>query len=338
MKKEMLISLLIISLLFSGCNQARDINFNGPSKFSFVSLTLLEAEHPELDFGISQHDGEKVIRDFAITENGNLLLLELSDKVYEYSPKGELLGSYDFAFDEQGLTAYMLTYDSKGNFYFVDGHNSLIIKADRNGILNIASFGEKSIVTEPGLIKGISASKENILHVVAISPGDFLTYTYELDVSGDNAICIVEPQLGISLGNGLSYQNELITNIDGSLTDGTSVTIYKDGAEKNKFEIHVDHFIFGLNIYGVAPNGGYFANIYEYLADGDTARETLVTLNEQGEVERVHEGFFKSGDIIRRYEDKTFVLRFNDDGVTVFPIFELFSTSKEDTFSPGTTY
>ena len=78
----------------------------------------------------------------------------------------------------------MFTCDNQGNFYFIDGHNCLIIKADRIGILNTASLGEKSIITEPGLIKSISALEENILIVAATSPDDFLTYTYKLDVSG----------------------------------------------------------------------------------------------------------------------------------------------------------
>ena len=333
MKRGMLVSLSIIILLFSGCNQTQDTNPSEPFRVSFESLRLLEAEHPELDYGISQHDGQKTIRDFAITEDGNLLLLELSDKVYEYSPKGELLGSYDFGFDEKRLTAYMLTCDNQENFYFIDGHNCLIIKADRNGILSTASLGEKSIITESGLIKSISASEENILIVAATSPDDFLTYTYELDVSGDNAICITEPQVGIALGNGLSYKNELIRNVDGGLTDGISVTIYKNCVEKNKFEVHTrNNFIVGLNIYGVTQSGGYFARIYEFLADGHTPQETFVIIDDQGKVISICDGSLESDDIIRGYNDSTFVLRFDADGVIVFPLLELFSTSKEESW------
>lgn len=338
----------IIILLLSGCygyrttaqdgtlnsqSETQNTNVNEPSKLAFERLRLLEAEHSELDFGISKHDGQKTIRDFAITENGSLLLLELSDKVYEYSPKGKLLRHYDFSFDEKGLTAYMLTCDYRGNFYFVDGHNCLIIKADRNGILSTASLGEKSLVTEPGLIKSISASEENMLIVTATSPDDFLIYTYELDISGDNAVCITEPQGGVALGNGLSYKSELIRNEDGGLTDGISVTIYKNGVEKNKFEVHTrNNFIVGLNIYGVTQNGGYFARISEFLADGNMIQETFVILDEQGKVISICEGSLKSDDIIRGYNDNTFVLRFDADGVIVFPLLELFTTSKDESW------
>lgn len=328
-----LLSLILIIFLFTGCTQVNDTNPNGTSlRVSFETLRLLEAEHPELDFGISKHDGQKTIRDFAITENGNLLLLELSDKVYEYSPKGELLGSYDFDFAEKRLTAYMLTCDNQGNFYFVDGYNCLIIKADRSGVLNIASLGEKSIVTEPGLIKNISTLEENILIVAAVSPNDYLTYTYELDVSGENAICITDPQLGIALGNGLSYKNELITqNGYEGLTDGSLVTIYKSGIEKNKFEVHTkNNFIAGLQIYGITEEGDYLAKISEFLADGHTFQETFVILDKQGNVISICEGYLKGDDIIRGYNDNSFVLRFETDGIIVFPLNELFTKGKEE--------
>lgn len=346
-KSIFIINILIIALLlFTGCSVREDMKINeikgnpidtnsdeAPSRVPFATLHLLEAKHPELDFGISQHDGQRTIRDFVITEDGNLLLLELSDKVYEYSPKGELLSSYDFGFFEKELTAYMLTYDHQGNFYFVDGHNALIIKADKSGMLSTSSLGEKSIITEPGLIKNISALEDNILSVTAISSDDFLAYTYELDVSGEDAICIKEPQVGISLGNGLSYKNELLTNENGGLTDGISVTIYKNNIEKNKFEVHTkNNFIVGLEIYGVTKDGGYLSRVYEMLLNGNSTQETFVILDEQGKFISICDGYLKDDDIIRGYNDNTFVLRFETDGLIIFPLLELFTSSNEESW------
>lgn len=99
---------------------------------------------------------------------GSIHLLELSNGVYEYSPESVLLKIYDFGFEEKGFTAYMMAYDDLGNFYFIDGHNCLIIKADKNAILGTSSFRERFIVTEPGLIKSIAALRENILTITAI--------------------------------------------------------------------------------------------------------------------------------------------------------------------------
>lgn len=195
----------------------------------------------------------------------------------------------------------------------------------------LQSFTEK--FAEQGLIKSISALEENILIVAATSPDDFLTYTYKLDVSGDNAICITEPQVGIELGNGLSYKNELITNEDGGLTSGTAVTIYENGVEKNKFEVHSrNNFIVGLNIYGLTQSGGYFARIFEFLADGNTAQETFVILDDRGKVISICDGFLKNDDLIRGYNDNTFVLRFEADGITVFPLLELFTTNEDESW------
>lgn len=343
MKKRILILLSIIILLLSGCNRdnatTQDNTLNNRSETQEISvneqvlfeeLRLLEEDHPELDFGIAKHDGEKVIRDFAITEDGNLLLLELSDKVHEYSPKGKLVGSYDFGFKEKGLTAYMLTCDTHDNFYFVDGYNCLIIKADRKGILGTSFLGEKSIVTEPGLIKNISAIDENRLIVTALSPEDFLVYTYELDVSGDKTVCVSEPQVGATLGNGLSYRSELIMDEHGGLTNGIFVTIYENGIEKNKFEIHTTiNVICGMNIYGITQNGGYFARIYEYLADVNTVQETLVILDQEGTVISICEGSLVNDDIIKVYRNNTFVLRFDTEGISIFPLSDLYVTGKE---------
>lgn len=68
----------MIMLLLSGCSgyhtKTQVITVNEPSKLAFECLRLLETEHSELDFGISDHDGQKKIRDFAITESGSLLL------------------------------------------------------------------------------------------------------------------------------------------------------------------------------------------------------------------------------------------------------------------------
>lgn len=333
MKKGIIISLLIVLIIFllSSCKQTPPPNSPTlSSPVHFEALSLLKAEHSELDFGVSPHDGIRTIRDFAIRENGNLLLLELSNKVHEYSPSGEWLGSYDYDFAGKGLTAYMLTCDKEENLYFIDGHNSLIIKANRNEILATSSFGEKSIITEPGLIKSMTALKENILLLTAISPHDYLTYTYELDVSKDDALCISQPREGIVLGKGLSYKNELITQGEyGELTDGTLVTIYKNGIEKAKFEIHrANNFIFGLQIYGVNENGDYLAKIFEYLADGNSLQETLVILDNQGEIKSICQDQLKEDDIIRIYNGNSYVLRFNTDGIDVFPLQKLFATSQ----------
>lgn len=328
--KKGIIFLLVVMLLLTSC---RNTNKNNNSASKFESIQLSKEKHSEINFGTSEHDGGNVIRDFAITDKGNLLLLELSDKVHEYSPKGELIGTYDFDFEEKGLTAYMITCDNNGNFYFVDGFNNLIIKADRDGILNKSALGDKSIVVEPDLIKSIFSSAEDILMVTAVDPDDFSTYTYELDVSGEDAICISEPIVGRFLGNNLSFTSELIEDEKGALTDGASITIYENNSVKDTFEIHSTiNKIFGVEIYGLIPEGGYFARIFEFLENG-FPQDTFVTLNDKGKVTAICDNSVKSGNIIRGYKNNTFILQFDDDGIIVRPLIELCSkTDKKSWF------
>lgn len=313
MKRGMVILLI---LLLCGCQQQG-------TWLPFETLSLLEAEHPELDFGLAEHDGQRTIRDFALNREGNLLLLELSAQVYEYSAKGELLATYDFGFAEKGLTAYLMTVDQSGNFYFVDGHNCLIIRANKKGILGTAALGDKAIIKEPGLIKAISALDENLLAITAISPSDYLTYTYEVDVSGEEAVCLASNG-GTVLGNGYSYENILLLNENGGVTDSTKVTIYKNGQVENEFEVRrPNNFVVGLRILGISAEDTYFANLSEYLP-GDIFQERLVVLNRQGEIIAMGKGVLKSDDLIRGYQGNSYVLRFETDGLTVFPFQKLF--------------
>ncbi len=330
MKEKIIILLMMTVLLLSACKQTHDSGAGGLSlEVPFEGLELLEGDHPELDFGLSLHDGQRTIRDFAITGEGNLLLLQLSEKVYEYSPEGELLETYDFKFAQEGLTAYMLTCDDMGNFYFLDGHNCLFIKANRRGLLGVATLGKKSIVAEPALIKRISALREDILLVEALSVEDYISYTYQLDVSGEEALSIKEAQVGVGLGEGLSYQNEIITkNEYGGLTDGTKVTIYENGLERDKIQVHTGNtFLVGLNIYGLVDKDSYFAKISEFLEDGDSFRERFIVFNKEGKIISSWDAQLKEDDIIRVHQDRAYILRFNDGGIIVLPMDQLARTN-----------
>lgn len=65
---------------------------------------------------------------------------------------------------------------------------------------------------------------------------------------------------------------------------------------------------------------------------GIQPKETFVILDDHGKVISICDGSLKSDDIIRGYNDNTFVLRFDADGVIVFPLLELFTTSKDESW------
>ncbi|PKM85283.1 MAG: hypothetical protein CVU86_03220 [Firmicutes bacterium HGW-Firmicutes-11] len=198
MKKPILA--VLIFLLFLSLNACykpeNDLSIEEADETVFQGITLSKQDHPELNFSYSEHDGRHAIRDFTVTYKGNLLLLELSKCIYEYSPQGNLLDIYEFDLEERGLSAYMFAADNQGSFYLLDGNHQLIIKADQNEILNLAAFDETSLITDTGLIKNFYAESEDVLIVSALDTSDFSYHTFTLDVSGDTVIFMEEPIRG----------------------------------------------------------------------------------------------------------------------------------------------
>ena len=98
--------------------QAALLAYNAQSSSETVkaggSITLTKEKHPELDFSWHESYLNYAICDFAFTPSGNLLLLQMSDSVAEYTPDGELVGVYSYPFAEEGQTAYMFAADSMG--------------------------------------------------------------------------------------------------------------------------------------------------------------------------------------------------------------------------------
>ena len=74
--------------------QAALLAYNAQSSSETVkaggSITLTKEKHPELDFTWHESYLNYAICDFAFTPSGNLLLLQMSDNVAEYTPGGEL--------------------------------------------------------------------------------------------------------------------------------------------------------------------------------------------------------------------------------------------------------
>ena len=101
----------------------------------FSSLVFTAEEHPELDFGAWEHDGEPMIRDFAFTPQDTVLILQSSGVVSEYDPSGNLIGVYDYNFEEQGLTAFRVCA-SEDEIFLIDGLNNAILTCDRVAVKN----------------------------------------------------------------------------------------------------------------------------------------------------------------------------------------------------------
>ena len=62
--------------------------------------------YPTLDFTYHADYMNYALCDFAILENGNLLLLTMSESVTEIAPDGSVVGTYTYPLAENGWTAY----------------------------------------------------------------------------------------------------------------------------------------------------------------------------------------------------------------------------------------
>ncbi|NMB33527.1 MAG: hypothetical protein GX992_04725 [Clostridium sp.] len=318
----------------AGYETEDDLSTNGPDETVFQGITLSRQDHPELNFDYSEHDGRHAIRDFTVTPEGNLLLLELSKCIYEYSPQGRLLNIYEYDLEEQGLTAYMFAADDQGNFYLLDGRRQLIIKVNKSEILNLAAFDETSLISDTGLIKSFYADSEDVLIVTALDTSDFSYHTFTLDVSGDNIKFTEDPVRGDSIGNRQFVYVEHI--MDGEqLTNGMEIVVAEYGGEERRFRVYTNHEasanLVGFQIYGLMEEGKYLARAVETLhGDKVEARENFLILEQDFDVTGICESNLAASDIIRGFQGDTFVLRFTNDGLEIVKLYDLCSSWKDD--------
>lgn len=335
--KKFILTLLIflLPLSVSGCNKAEnDQSISGPNKTVFQGINLLRQDHPELNFDLSEHDGQQAIRDFTVTSEENLLLLELSKYIYEYSAEGKLINIYDYDLEEHGLSAYMLAADDQGNFYLLDGRKQLIIKTDRNEILNVSAFGKGSLISDTGLINSFYAQSEDVLIVSALDTSDFIYYTFTLDVSGENVIYMKEPIKGDLIGNQQFVYVEHIMDGD-KYTNGMKITLAEYGGRERSFEVYTNHEIkanlIGFQIYGLMEDGSYLARAVETL-QGELfgVRETFLLLDQNFNVSGICESPLSPSDIICGVHGSTYVLRFTEEGLDIVKLYDLCPAWKDD--------
>ena len=148
----------------------------------------------------------------------------------------------------------MLTCDEYGNFYFADGKNDAIIKADREGILHVSMIGEEAKLYALTLSESMYARDEDCLEFLNYNENfEFCVYT--VDVSGETAVSSGEPVLGQSLGGGTLAVVSMVKTEDGSRTPEFRMELHqKDGQTENylfRSELENGTAVFGLGIYGL---------------------------------------------------------------------------------------
>lgn len=182
--------------------------------------------YPTLDFTYHADYMNFAICDFAILPNGNLLLLTMSDSVTELSPDGKIIGEYFYPFTASGKTAYRLAADADGYFYFLDGKNNAIHKADRDGIIRTIGIDKPDMAATSEFY----ALNDDVL-VLGNYNDELVRSVFTFDVSGDRAELAEDVLPGILLSNGYRAEMKFLPDADdevwdGSMTKRLSITLY----------------------------------------------------------------------------------------------------------------
>ena len=315
--------------------QAALLAYNAQSASETVkvgsSITLTKEKHPELDF--SYHDSymNYTICDFAFAPSGNLLLLQMSDSVAEYTPGGELVGIYSYPFADSGLTAYMLAADAAGNFYFADGRNNLILKANREKLLGSSHMGAD--LPELTLSDRMTAVREDVV-CLNTRDSNLWEIAAELDVSRDEARLVsaerskalfgsVEATVRRIPADGRDWSPEAEILI--KWEDGTAETV------RIRSEHEGEEAIGGIAVLGVRDAETLIARIGEFVLgpDGrDGYIETLVNVCRGQGITQITDQLDMSSMLKRTYNGQTWILLREENGIRIMPLSELADSVK----------
>lgn len=311
--------------------QAALLAYNAQSASEIVkagggSITLTKEKHPELDFSWHESYLNYAICDFAFTPSGNLLLLQMSDSVAEYTPGGELVGVYSYPFADSGLTAYMLAADGAGNFYFADGRNNLILKANREKLLGSSHMGAD--LPELTLSDRMTAVREDVV-CLNTRDSNLWEIAAELDVSRDEARLVsaerskalfgsVEATVRRIPADGRDWSPEAEILI--KWEDGTAETV------RIRSEHEGEEAIVGIAVLGVRDAETLIARIGEFVLgpDGrDGYIETLVNVCRGQGITQITDQLDMNSMLTRTYNGQTWILLRQENGIRIMPLSEL---------------
>lgn len=244
-------------------------------------IVLTAADHPELDFGLSAHDGEPIIRDYCFTNEGTLLLLQLSENLYEYSFDGKLVGIYDLHLKDNGLTASRVASGTDGHIYLLDGHSNTVITATREKIENVSFIS----FTDVGLFSRFDCTADGTLTASYLNE-NLEPVSVILDVSGTEAKTESERH-GYSVNGELSFETTAIAAENLNCSDTVVLHLYKNGIPDKEYAVATRRtqgaLLWALELLA-ASDDVLLARTYEWIPDpqaagGERLTESYVLLD-----------------------------------------------------------
>lgn len=305
--------------------QTEDGRKDEQSQPDSIEVTLKAADHPELDLGYANSEGERVICDLVIDEDGSLYILQRDGIIHKYSGDGRLLETYDLKLDDQGLTAYRLTCGG-GKIYLLDGHNNAVITAVKDKIENVSVLDFSDV----GMSKSFYADESGRLFMSFANLDE--AYSAEVDLSGETAVIAGERQRGYLIGRNTTYLPEVISNDNGSCV---KVTVFREGQEAERFTVVPSdsaESLFGLSIYGLSE-GEYFGLMHAFVNETDDPDkeeyiQAPVVIDPDAGTVRVA-GFSTESGVIELTIGGAYCMTISDDGLSVRPVERCFTDIRD---------
>lgn len=334
-------SIIFLCILFTSCGQAgrSGAGEKEPEDIlsAFTSVTLTQEDNPELDFGLSSHDKDPVIRDFAVTPEGTILILQLSENICEYDFSGNLLGIYRYGLQEQGMTAFRIAAGNDGLLYLLDGRNNSVITVTREKIVqtSVVSWTDLGSVT----CFGCDASGRPFLSAtdpdVRVEGNIAASFTFVMDVSGVQAV-VAEKRPGKSISENSSFQ--AVSPQDTGLKREMSLKIYRGKNAKKILSISSpdtqEATIAGVNLHGYA-DGRYLAEIIELSQNSaasdqtDMVTQTYLLIDSETGAYQACECTLGDDPLVRFCGNVSFYLQRGDGRITIAEISSSYSAGRD---------
>ena len=291
--------------------------------------TLSADVYPTLDFTYHADYMNFALCDFAILENGNLLLLTMNESVTEIAPDGMVIGTYTYPLTENGMTAYRIAADGNGNFYFLDGRNNAIHKADRNGILRTIQLDKPDLAAT----RDFYAVGEDTLLLENYND-DLIRSVFTLDVSGDSARIVGDVLPGVLLSDGYRTEMTFIPDNEGEIWDGgmtrrLSITLYNgDGAVVFSYAVTGNTSDFavmaGISPICMLPDETVLAKVLSF-AEGDRLCVSVVRFGKDGILGASATDPNPNDNLIRNFGGISYLVRHPENGLEIVPVTDIYT-------------
>ena len=291
--------------------------------------TLSADVYPMLDFTYHADYMNYALCDFAILENGNLLLLTMNESVTEIAPDGMVIGTYTYPLTENGMTAYRIAADGNGNFYFLDGRNNAIHKADRNGILRTIQLDKPDLAAT----RDFYAVGEDTLLLENYND-DLIRSVFTLDVSGDSARIAGDVVPGMLLSDGYRTEMTFIPDNEGEIWDGgmtrrLSITLYNgDGAVVFSYAVTGNTSDFavmaGISPICMLPDETVLAKVLSF-AEGDRLCVSVVRFGKDGILGASATDPNPNDNLIRNFGGISYLVRHPENGLEIVPVTDIYT-------------